>query len=454
VNILKEIEAHQLKAVRFSFADQHGILRGKTLAAAEVRGALAGGVTMTSTLLLKDTSHRTVFPAFTPGGGVGMAELEGAADILMIPDATTFRILPWAADTGWVLCDLRFQDGRAVPFDSRAVLRKALENLGDHEFIAGLEVEFHVFRITQANLRPGDAGQPGTPPDVELLTTGYQYLTEQRYDLIDPVAQILREGLEKLALPLRSFEVEFGPSQFEFTLAPLAGLAGADAMVLLRSAVKQIARRHGYHATFMCRPKLPNVMSSSWHLHQSLAKGGRNAFSSEREDLSELGKQYLAGLLTHARAACAFSTPTINGYKRYRPYSLAPDRLIWGKENRGALLRVIGAPGSSATRIENRIGEPAANPFLYFASQIYSGLDGIASRASPPAAADTPYEAKAEPLPRTLSEALEALRRDKVLRAGIGETFVDYYVRLKEAEVARYNLEVSDWEHREYFDLF
>jgi len=454
VNILKEIEAHHLKAVRFSFADQHGILRGKTLAVAEVRGALERGVTVTSTLLLKDTSHRTVFPAFTPGGGVGMAELEGAADILMVPDVSTFRVLPWAADTGWVLCDLQLQDGRPVPYDSRAVLRKALEKLGDYEFIAGLEVEFHVFRITEPNLRPSDAGQPGTPPDVELLTSGYQYLTEQRYDLIDPVVQILRKGLEKLALPLRSFEVEFGPSQFEFTLAPLAGLAGADAMVLLRSAVKQIARRHGYHATFMCRPKLPNLMSSGWHLHQSLVKGARNAFTSEREDLSELGKQYLAGLLAHARAACAFSTPTINGYKRYRPYSLAPDRLIWAKENRGALLRVIGAPGSSATRIENRIGEPAANPYLYFASQIHCGLDGIATHATLPAAADTPYEAKAELLPRTLTEALEALRGDTVLRAGIGETFVDYYVRLKEAEVARYNLEVSEWEHREYFDLF
>jgi glutamine synthetase len=454
VNILKDIEAHQLKAVRFSFADQHGILRGKTLAAAEVRGALERGVTMTSTLLLKDTSHRTVFPAFTPGGGVGMAELEGAADILMMPDASTFRILPWAPDTGWVLCDLRFQDGRPVPYDSRAVLRKALEKLGDYEFIAGLEVEFHVFRITQPNLKPSDAGQPGTPPDVELLTSGYQYLTEQRYDLIDPVVQLLREGLEKLGMPLRSFEVEFGPSQFEFTLAPLAGLAAADAMVLLRSAVKQIARRHGYHATFMCRPKLPNVMSSGWHLHQSLAKGGRNAFTSEREDLSEIGKQYLAGLLAHARAACAFSTPTINGYKRYRPYSLAPDRVIWGKENRGALLRVIGAPGSGATRIENRIGEPAANPYLYFASQIHCGLDGMATHATLPPPADTPYEAKAELLPHTLTEALEALGRDKVLRTGFGDRFVDYYVRLKEAEVARYNLEVSDWEHREYFDLF
>jgi len=454
VNVLKEIDAHQLKFVRFSFADQHGVLRGKTLAAAEASAALERGVTVTSTLLLKDTSHRTVFPAFTPGGGVGMPELQGAADILMTPDPSTFRMLPWAPDTGWVLCDLRLQDGRAVPYDSRAVLRKALEKLGEYEFIAGLEVEFHVFRITDANLRPADAGQPGSPPDVELLTTGYQYLTEQRYDAIDPVVQLLRSGLEKLGLPLRSFEVEFGPSQFEFTLAPLAGLAGADAMVLLRSAVKQIARRHGYHATFMCRPKLPNVMSSGWHLHQSLAKGGRNAFAAEREDLSDIGKQYLAGLLAHARGACAFSTPTINGYKRYRPYSLAPDRVIWGKENRGALLRVIGAPGSSAARIENRIGEPAANPYLYFASQIYSGLDGMARRASPPPAADTPYEASAEFLPRTLAEALEALRADKVLREGYGDTFVDYYCRMKEAEIARYNLEVSDWEHREYFELF
>ena len=454
VNILKEIEAHHLKAVRFSFADQHGILRGKTLAGAEVRGALERGVTVTSTLLLKDTSHRTVFPAFTSGGGVAMPEFEGAADVLMMPDASTFRVLPWAPDTGWVLCDLRLQDGRPVPYDARAVLRKALEKLGEHEFIAGLEVEFHVFRITNANLRPADAGQPGTPPDVELLTTGYQYLTEQRYDLIDPVVQVLRGGLEQLGLPLRSYEVEFGPSQFEFTLAPLGGLAAADAMVLLRSAIKQIARRHGYHATFMCRPKLPNVMSSGWHLHQSLAKGGRNAFSAEREDLSDVGKHYLAGLLAHARAACAFSTPTINGYKRYRPYSLAPDRVIWGKENRGALLRVIGAPGSSATRIENRIGEPAANPYLYFASQIYSGLDGMTTRASPPPAADTPYEANAELLPRTLSEALQALREDKVLRGGFGEAFVDYYCRIKDAEIARYNLEVSDWEHREYFDLF
>ena len=444
-----------IKAVRFSFADQHGVLRGKTLSASAAEAAMDRGVTVTSTLLLKDTSHRTVFPAFTPGGGLGMSEMQGAADILMIPDETTFKVLPWAPDTGWFLCDLKFPDGREVPFSTRSILNRSLERLerSGYEFVAGLEVEFHVFRIRDPHLQPADAGQPGNPPDVELLTPGYQLLTEHKYDQLDAVVQVLRDGLGALDLPLRSFEIEFGPSQVEFTLAPRTGLAAADAMILLRSAVKQIARRHGYHATFMCRPKLPNVMSSGWHLHQSLTRNGLNAFTSDKEDLSETGKQYLAGLLAHARAMCAFATPTVNGYKRYRPYSLAPDRIVWGKENRGAMLRVVGGPRDPDTRIENRIGEPAANPYLYFASQIYCGLDGIERRVQLVRPADTPYEAKVDMLPRTLEEALYYLKGDKALRDGMG-TFIDYYCRIKEAEIARFNLEVSDWEHREYFDLF
>jgi glutamine synthetase len=456
MNVLKEIEARGLQAVRFSFADQHGVLRGKTLAAAEVKGALERGVTVTSTLLLKDTSHRTVFAAFTPGGGIGIPEMQGAADVLMIPDPSTFRVLPWAPETGWLLCELQFQDRRPVPFCTRALLKKALGELAatGHEFMAGLEVEFHVFRIVDPHLKPADAGQPGEPPEVELLTTGYQYLTEHRYDQIDPVVEFLRKDLAALGLPLRSFEVEFGPSQFEFTLGVLPGLEAADAMVLMRSAIKQSARRRGYHATFMCRPKLPNVMSSGWHLHQSLAKGGKNAFVSDKEDLSQTGKQWLTGLLAHARGAAALTTPTLNGYKRYRPYSLAPDRVIWGKENRGALLRVVGGPGDPGTRIENRAGEPAANPYLYFASQIYSGLDGMARKLTPPPSADTPYEAEAERLPATLAEALAALRGDACLKDGLGAQFVDYYCRIKDAEIARFNLEVSDWEQREYFDLY
>ena len=176
--------------------------------------------------------------------------------------------------------------------------------------------------------------------------------------------------------------------------------------------------------------------------------------------LSTVGKYYLGGLLSHARAAAAFTTPTINGYKRYRPYSLAPDRAIWARDNRGAMVRVLGQPGDAATRLENRVGEPAANPYLYVASQIYSGLDGIARRLDPGPSADTPYEAVAALLPKNLGEALTALRADETFRAGFGAGFVDYYTHIKAAELERFQKESREqpeptpWEQKEYLDLF
>jgi glutamine synthetase len=394
---------------------------------------------------------------FTAGAGFGIPELENAADAVMVPDVETFRVLPWVPKTGWVLCDLKFTNGKPVPFDTRGLLKKALSGLAEagYGYRAGLEIEFHIFRLVDLRLRPEDAGQPGSPPEVALLSTGYQLLSEARHDQLEPALEALRRGLDGLELPLRSFECEFGPSQAEVTLSVQDGLAAADAMVLFRGAAKQILRRHGYHVTFMCRPKLPNVMSSGWHLHQSLTdRSGTNAFMAEKDFLSATGKGFLAGLLAHASASAAFSTPTLNGYKRYRPYSLAPERAVWGRDNRGAMLRVIGGPGDPATRIENRIGEPAANPYLYFASQIHCGLDGVRRKLDPSAPEQTPYDSKAALLPRSLEEALAALKNDAVLKDGFGAGFVDYYCRIKEAEIARFNLEVSDWEHREYFDLF
>ena len=454
----RRMKAGEMSVVRLAFADQHGILRGKTIVASEVDAALKNGVGFTTTMLLKDTSHRTVFPVWQPGGGFGMKELEGAADVVMLPDPTTFRALPWAPHSGWMLCDIHFADGRPMPLCTRHVLRKTLSVLKDrgYDFCAGLEVEFHLFKLEKAKLGTGDAGQPGEPPEVSLLNQGYQYLTEQRYDEMDPILEILRTNLVDLGLPLRSLEVEFGPSQVEFTFRTGTGLEPADTMVLFRSATKQIAQRNGFHATFMCRPRLANVMSSGWHLHQSLIdrKTHANAFVDTNQTLSATGSHYMAGLLEHARAAAAFSTPTLNGYKRYRPFSLAPDRAIWGRDNRGVMVRVLGGPGDPATHLENRVGEPAANPYLYMASQIVCGLDGLDRKLDPGPSADKPYEAVAPLLPRSLAEALAALRENQVLRAGLGDFFVDYYLRLKQAEIDRFELEVSDWEQREYFSLF
>jgi glutamine synthetase len=456
------VEQQKLEVIRLSFPDQHGILRGKTLVASEALASLESGCSITTTMLAKDTSHRTVFPVFTAGGGFGMREMEGAADVMMVADPTSFRVLPWASATGWLLCDLYFADGRPVPFATRHLYREVLATLKQrgYDFVAGLEVECHIFKLEDARMSPEDAGQPGQPPSVSLLSQGYQYLTEQRYDQMEPALEIIRRDIIALGLPLRSIEVEFGPSQCEFTFTPTMGLEPADTMVLFRSAVKQIARRHGYHATFMCRPKLPNVFASGWHLHQSLVARatGTNAFmtSDKGKDnvLSGFGQHYLAGLLAHARASTVFTTPTINGYKRYRSYSLAPDRAIWGRDNRGVMIRVLGGADDPATRLENRIGEPAANPYLYMASQILSGLDGVDRALDPGPSADTPYETKAALLPKTLQEAVAALKDDPFFREAFGAGFVDYYVHIKNAEIERFQTEVSDWEHREYFEMF
>ena len=459
-DIIEQMDSRKLDVVRFSFPDQHGILRGKTLTSPEIASALRCGVTIPTSIITKDTAHRSVFPVFAAGGGFDMPEMQGASDMLMVADPLTFRVLPWAPNAGWVLCDTYFPDGTPVPFTTRHLLRRALQKLDEAGFdlVTGLEVEFHVFRLLDPHLGLADTGQPGRPPDVELLSRGYQYLTETRFDQVEPVIELLRRQLATLGLPIRSLEVEYGPSQFEFTLSPTTGITAADSMVLFRSAVKQICRRNGYHATFMCRPRVAGAASSGWHLHQSLTRksDGCNAFAGEGcgAVLSPLGQRYLAGLLVHATAATALSTPTINGYKRYRPYELAPDRVSWGHDNRGALIRVIEGATGEATRLENRVGEPAANPYLYLASQIHSGLDGVNRKLEPGPPCTTPYELDAVPLPKTLSEALAALRRDECLCTGLGTRFVDYYCRVKEAEIARFNMEVTEWEQREYFELF
>ena len=209
----------------------------------------------------------------------------------------------------------------------------------------------------------------------------------------------------------------------------------------------------------MCRPGLPNAFASGWHLHQSLEQisDGTNAFAPNKEKqlLSSTGMSFAAGILQNAAGAMVFTSPTVNGYKRYKPNSLAPDRVVWGRDNKGAMLRIVGAgPGDSATRIENRVGESAANPYLYIASQILSGLDGLNNGLVPPEITDDPYATDAEQLPTNLMDAVTALDESTMFRQALGNRFVDYFLHIKRAEIARFLSTVTDWEQREYFELF
>ena len=462
------IEASGVELVRFAWCDLHGVLRSKTLVASAAVDAMLGGVGMVSTVVLKDTSDRTAFKVFEPGGAADLPGFEGASNLMLLVDPASYRPLPWAPKTAWLQGELWFPDGRPLALDTRRILQQALQRLADagYGLNCGLEVELHIYRIEDDMLDPEQAAWPGPPPRVSMIHPGYQLLGEACVDRADAPLRIVQQTAQALGLPLRSLEVEFGPSQVEAVFDVTDALTAADNMVRFRNGVKQALQRAGYHATFMCRPPFPNIMSSGWHLHQSLVslEDGRNAFMRDapaagskptdaQYTLSAVGAHYLAGLLAHARGSAVFCTPTANGYGRFGANALAPQSVLWGRDNRGAMLRVIGGSGDRATRIENRLGEPAANPYLYMASQIYAGLDGLERQLAAPQATESPYAATEQKLPTSLGEALDALLADEALGQAFGREFIHYLVQIKRSELGRFDVaqDKAEFERREYF---
>jgi glutamine synthetase len=469
--VAERIRTHDLRSVRLAVIDQHGVPRAKNLSPDAAIAALSDGLDFSGAIYSLDTGNNVFVPPFSRGGGFGIDEFTGFPDVMLVPDPATFRVLPWADRTGWMLCDVYFGNGQPMPLDGRGLLRRKLTELADngYDFVVGLELEFYIVKLDQTTLIPKNAGFTPPPPRVSVFERGYQYLSEVRLDSMSETLDAIRDALIALGLPPRSVEDEWGPGQIEISFAPLRGIDAADGAVLIRSAIKQVCQRRGLLATFMCRPGLPNFFSSGWHLHQSLAEhaNGHNIFADPNASLSKPGRQYVAGLLEHALPALPFAAPTVNGYKRYRPYSFAPDRVCWAVENRGALVRVQGAPNDTSSHVELRSGEPAANPYLYMASSISAGLDGMRRELEPPPPVEAdPYAASAPPLPRSLGEAVGNLEKDSFYRTDFGDSIIDYLLLMKRAEIKRYEAalaeagvsvgadEVSDWEMREYFEFF
>lgn len=471
--VLADAAGRGVQTVRVSCVDQHGLLRTKTVDAARLASVLHSGIGLPGSLLAKDTANNYAVPLWSPSGLPTLDALLGAQDMVMVPDPTTWRVLPWADRTGWLLCDLHHVGpgggpGEPIALSTRGLCRRAVAALGQRGLTlrAGLELELHLF----------DAGT-GEP-----IHPGWELLGGRHAESIHERVEPIRAGLAALGLPPRSVEVELGPGQVELSFEADDALATADQAVLVRHAVAALAERAGMRATFLCRPSA-GAFPSGWHLHQSLVDGrGANAFvtadgadgaadadgagtvgphSADGADgagasaLSPTGRHWVGGLLAHAAASCLLTTPTVNGYKRYRPNSVAPDRIAWSPQHRGAMVRLLGGGADPATHVENRVGDPAANPYLYLASQLVSGLDGLANQTEPPAPTLSPYAPDAGPLlPRSLGDAIDAFAGSELYRRCWSDEVVDYLVTVKTSEWRRFQAAVTDWELKEYGTLF
>jgi glutamine synthetase len=457
--VLAQIDEEKLEVIRVAFVDTHGMVRVRPIEARLFSQAARNGVPFTTALFAMDSANNIFQNVFAQDGGFGRDTMGGAGDMLALPDLATFRVLPWAHKCGWVLSDLYLKSGERCPFDSRLIMQTACDRLARQglTYVGGVEIECHILKVADPRNGLTDCTQPPTPPGVEALRHGYQYMSENVLDALEPMIMPIRQALIGVGLPLRIMEAEWGPGQIEISLDPLENMAAADAVIVLRSAVKQVCRRMGLLASFMAKPALPNVYSCGWHLHQSLfhTESGKNAFAEAGGLMSDTGMHFVGGLLEHARASAAFSNPTVNGYKRLNANPLAPKRVVWSYDNKAAMCRLVGGMGDPATHIENRSGEPAANPYLYMGSQIVAGSDGMANMIDPGSPLADPYAQVEKPMmPSSLNEAVDALSASTMFREALGNEFIDHYVSVRRHEIGRFQSHVTDWEYREYFEAF
>lgn len=374
------------------------------------------------------------------------------SDQYLWPDLDTFAVLPWRPQYGKVarlICDVHNPDGASFMGDPRNVLKRTLlraERLG-YTFNIGPELEFFLFQTDER-------GRPTTETSDEA---GY-------FDLgpLDHGESTRREvclSLEEMGMQIEASHHELAPGQHEIDLKYVDALQAADNIMTFKLAVKTLAQKNGLHATFMPKP-VSGTAGSGMHVNMSLFRNGRNVFFDENApgQLSELARQFMAGLLAHARGFCALTNPLVNSYKRLLTGYEAPCYLAWSSSNRSSLIR-IPAPRGQGTRVELRNPDPACNPYLVFAACLAAGLDGIEHGLTPPpevteniyAMSDADRAARnIANLPVNLAGALCTLEGDPVITEALGEHVTRQYTEGKRREWEEYRAQVSQWELSRY----
>jgi glutamine synthetase len=435
-DVMAIVQERNIRFVRLWFTDILGQLKAFSINATELVDAFEGGM------------------GFDGSSITGFNPIE-ESDMIAMPDASTFRILPWRPEeqgVGRMFCDILTPERTPYEGDPRHVLRRALERaraMGFDHYYVGPELEYFYFRSSTAT---------------EVLDEGgYFDLTT-----LDAGSDLRREtilALEQLGIHTEYAHHEVGPSQHEIDMRYADALKAADDCMTYRITVKEYAMKYGLHATFMPKP-LFGKNGSGMHTHQSLFRGEQNAFFDPDDQyyLSDVGKAFIAGQLRHAREICSIFAQWVNSYKRLVPGYEAPVYLAWSRRNRSALVRIpMYHPGKErATRMELRCPDPACNPYLTFAVLLQAGLEGIEHRYELPDPMETNlYHLSSEErrrlgieqLPATLGEAIELTAESELVLRVLGEHMFNRYIEIKRQEWDDYRVQVTPWELERYLPV-
>jgi len=431
------------RRVKVGATDIDGILRGKYISLEKFDAAAAGGgLGFCDVIFGWDIGDVLYDNAAITGWHTGYPDAVARVDL------ETLRFLPWEAGTAFFLMDLYAKDGRPLGVSPRQVLRAVLERVHAAGFKAMLaaEYEFWFFRETPHSLR--EKGFRNLRP----ITPGMFGYSVLRASQMEALVLDILDKLASFNVPLEGFHTETGPGVYEAAIAVDEGLAPADKAALFKTAVKEIAARHGIIPTFMAKWS-PDLPGSGGHIHQSLTslKDGKNVFYDNGRP-SAVMLHFVAGLVQFLPELMAMVCPTINSYKRTVPGTWAPINSTWGDDNRTTAVRSI--PGSlKSTRVELRLPGSDANPYLVMAASLAAGLEGIERRLEAPAAATNAYaDPGAAALPASLAEAAARLRASSLARKWFGDEFVDHFAGTREWEVRQYQRAVTDWELARYFE--
>src|SRR3989475_307357 len=432
-SVLKEVETRGIDDVLLWFTDLEGHLKSFSITTSELEGALDDGMGF-------DGSSITGFNAIEE------------SDMIAIPDPLTFQVMPWKqgeTKVARMICDVVTPDGNPYDGDPRYVLRRALDrmrSMGFDTFNIGPELEYFLFKA--------DTGTETLDEGGYFAMTALDAATELRNETIN--------ALEHMGIGIEYHHHEVAPSQHEIDMRYASALDMADHTITYRLIVKEVAAKHGVYATFMPKP-LFGENGSGMHTHMSLFTDGRNQFfdGDDTHHLSRVGRQFIAGLLRHARELAPVFAQWVNSYKRLVPGFEAPVYVAWSQRNRSALIRIpLYKPGSEqATRVEIRCPDPACNPYLTFAALLHAGLEGIEKGYELPDPMETNlYHLTPEQrrergivsLPETLGESIDALAGSELARKALGPHIFDRYVELKRKEWDDYRVQLTDWERERY----